>query len=221
MSPRARSGGELDELVRCARMMSDNGLVVGTAGNISIRLDNEIVITPTSVPYDRIEVDDLCVLDLAGDRIDGGRPSSEAPLHTQIYKTTDAAAVVHTHSPFATTLACVSDELPAIHYSIHRFGGDTIPVADYERFGSDALADLVALALKDRRGTLLRNHGAVTYGSSLTEAYDLAVLLEWLARIYWQAKQLGEPRLLTAEHVEEVAAEARRRRYANTAASIE
>ena len=98
---------------------------------------------------------------------------------------------------------------------------DTVPVAEYERFGSDALADLVALALKDRRGALLRNHGAVTYGSSLAEAYDLAVLLEWLARIYWQAKQLGEPRLLTADQVEEVAAEARRRRYANTAASIE
>ena len=111
--------------------------------------------------------------------------------------------------------------LPAIHYSIHRFGGDTVPVAEYERFGSDALADLVALALKDRRGALLRNHGAVTYGSSLAEAYDLAVLLEWLARIYWQAKQLGEPRLLTADQVEEVAAEARRRRYAKTVASNE
>ena len=212
----------LDELVRCARRMSYDGLVVGTAGNISIRLDDEIVITPTSIPFELVERGDLCVLDLAGSRLDGRRrPSSEAPLHTQIYRTTDAAAVVHTHSPFATTLACVSDVLPAIHYSIHRFGGDTVPVAEYERFGSDALADRVALALKDRRGALLRNHGAVTYGSSLAEAYDLAVLLEWLARIYWQAKQLGEPRLLTADQVEEVAAEARRRRYAKTVASNE
>jgi L-fuculose-phosphate aldolase len=212
----------LDELVRYARRMSDDGLVVGTAGNVSIRIDDEMVITPTTVPYDRIERSDLCVLDLDGLQTDGRRrPSSETPLHTQVYRATDATAVVHTHSTFATTIACVCDELPAIHYSIHRFGGDTVRVAEYERFGSDALADRVACALTDRKGVLLRNHGAVTYGSSLAEAYDLAVLLEWLARLYWQAKQLGEPRLLSAAQVAEVAAEARRRRYANTAAPIE
>jgi L-fuculose-phosphate aldolase len=212
----------LDELVHRARMMSDTGLVVGTAGNISIRLDDEIAITPTSIPYELIQPSDLSVLDLAGRQIDGRRPaSSEAPLHTQVYRATDAAAVVHTHSPFATTLACAIDALPAIHYSIHRFGGDTVPVAEYERFGSDALADRVAPLLQDRRGVLLRNHGAVTYGSSLAEAYDLAVLLEWLAEIYWRARQLGEPRLLTRAEIDEVAAEARRRRYANAAALIE
>jgi L-fuculose-phosphate aldolase len=212
----------LDELVQRARMMCDTGLVVGTAGNMSIRLDDEIAITPTSVPYDLIERDDLCVVDPDGRQLEGRRrPSSETPLHTQIYRTTDATAVVHTHSPFATTVACVEDALPPIHYSIHRFGGDTVPVAEYELFGSDALADRVGALLKDRRGVLLRNHGAVTYGSSLTEAYDLAVLLEWLARIYWQSKQLGEPRLLTAAQISDVAAEARRRRYASTAASVE
>jgi len=217
-APEAR----LDELVHRARMMSDTGLVVGTAGNISIRLDDEIAITPTSIPYELIQPSDLSVLDLAGRQIDGRRPaSSEAPLHTQVYRATDAAAVVHTHSPFATTLACAIDALPAIHYSIHRFGGDTVPVAEYERFGSDALADRVAPLLQDRRGVLLRNHGAVTYGSSLAEAYDLAVLLEWLAEIYWRARQLGEPRLLTRAEIDEVAAEARRRRYANAAALIE
>ena len=212
----------LDELVQRARMMGESGLVIGTAGNLSIRIGEEIAITPTSVPYELIERSDVCVLDLDGRQIDGHRPaSSEAPLHTQVYKSTDAAAVVHTHSPFATTVACACDELPAIHYGIHRFGGHTVSVAEYERFGSDALADRVTAMLKDRRGVLLRNHGAVTYGSSLEEAYELTVLLEWLARIYWQAKQLGEPCLLSAAEVDEVAAEARRRRYANTAASVE
>ena len=202
--------------------MSDTGLVIGTAGNISIRVDDEITITPTSVPYELVERDDLCVLDASGRQIDGRlRASSEAPLHTQIYRATDAAAVVHTHSPFATTLACSIDVLPAIHYSIHRFGGDTVPVAEYERFGSDELADRVATLVKDRKGVLLRNHGAITYGSSLAEAYELSVLLEWLAQIYWQAKLFGEPRLLSAEQVEEVAAEAKRRRYATTHASVE
>ena len=211
------SGEPLNELVQYARRLTADGLVVGTAGNISIRLGDEIVITPTSIPYERIERDDLCVLGVDGRR----RPSSETRLHTRIYETTDAAAVVHTHSPFATTLACVVDVLPAIHYSIHRFGGDTIPVVDYELFGSQALADRVALAVRDRRGVLLRNHGAATYGSSLREAYDLTVLLEWLARIYWQAKQLGEPRLLSAAAIADVAAEAQRRRYAPTASSVE
>lgn len=206
------SGDALDELVHYARRLVADGLVVGTAGNVSIRLDDEIVITPTSIPYDRIERDDLCVLGVEGRR----RPSSEVPLHSRIYEATDAAAVVHTHSPFATTLACAIDELPPIHYSIHRFGGDTIPVIDYELFGSDALADKVALAVQDRRGVLLRNHGAVTYGASLREAYDLTLLLEWLAQIYWQARQLGEPRLLTPDQIAEVAAEAQRRRYAQT-----
>jgi L-fuculose-phosphate aldolase len=212
----------LDELVRYGRMLSEKRLVVGTAGNISIRLGDEIAITPTSVPYHRIEREDVCVLDPAGRQVDGrGRPSSETPLHTRIYESTDAAAVVHTHSPFATTLACVIDELPAVHYSIHRFGGDTIPVASYERFGSEALAERVEATLKDRRGALLRNHGAVTYGSTLAEAYDLAVLLEWLAEIYWRAKQVGEPRILTGNEIAEVAAEARRRRYASVGAPAE
>lgn len=209
----------LDELVCYGRMLSDERLVVGTVGNISIRLGEEIAITPTSVPYHRIEREDVCVLAPTGCQVDGrGRPSSETPLHMRIYESTDAAAVVHTHSPFATTLACVVDELPAVHYSIHRFGGDTIPVAHYERFGSDALAERVEEALAHRRGALLRNHGAVTYGSTLAEAYDLAVLLEWLAEIYWRAKQVGEPRILSGDEIAEVAAEARRRRYANAPA---
>jgi L-fuculose-phosphate aldolase len=213
---------QLDALIHHARLLVEGGLVIGTAGNVSLRVDDEIVVTPTSIPYDRIQREDLCVLDLAGDQTGGRRrASSEAPMHAQIYSATDAAAVVHSHSPFATTIACVSDALPAIHYSIHRLGGDTVPVVEYELFGSDALADRVALMAKGRRGVLLRNHGAVTWGSSVAEAYDLAVLLEWLAQIYWQAKQLGEPRLLTAEEIRDVAEEARRRRDAREAARVE
>jgi L-fuculose-phosphate aldolase len=213
---------QLDALIHHARLLVEDGLVIGTAGNVSLRVDDEIVVTPTSIPYDRIQREDLCVLDLAGDQTGGRRSaSSEAPMHAQIYSATDATAIVHTHSPFATTIACVSDALPAIHYSIHRLGGDTVPVVEYELFGSDALADKVALVAKGRRGVLLRNHGAVTWGSSVAEAYDLSVLLEWLAQIYWQAKQLGEPRLLTAEEIHDVAEEARRRREAREAARVD
>jgi L-fuculose-phosphate aldolase len=206
-----------EELRHYARRLITDGLVVGTAGNISVRIDDQVLITPSGLPYELIECDDLCVVDPDGQQLDGARrPSSETPLHTLIYRTTEAAAVVHTHSSYATTLACVIDELPAIHYTIHRFGGDTIPVAGYELFGSDALAERVAPLLQERRGVLLRNHGAVTYGRSLAEAYDLTLLLEWLARLYWHAKQVGEPRILSAAEIEAVAAEARRRHYAQT-----
>ena len=212
----------LDALIHRARLLVEGGLVIGTAGNVSLRIDDEIVVTPTSIPYNRIQREDLCVLDLAGHQTGGRRrASSEAPMHAQIYTATDAAAVVHTHSPFATTIACVYDALPAIHYSIHRLGGDTVPVVEYELFGSDALADRIALMAKGRQGVLLRNHGAVTWGSSLEEAYDLAVLLEWLAQLYWQAKQLGEPHLLTADEIRGVSEEARRRREAREAARVE
>jgi L-fuculose-phosphate aldolase len=191
-----------------------DGLVIGTAGNISIRRDDEIVITPSSVPYELIEPDDLCVTDLDGRTIAGRRsPSAETPLHAAIYRTTTAAAVVHTHSPFATTLACTIDELPAIHYAIHRFGGDSIPVTRYERFGSQGLANAVASALGDRKAVLLRNHGAVVHGSSVVEAYELAQLLEWLSRLYWHARVLGNPRILTREELLDVAAESQRRQY--------
>jgi L-fuculose-phosphate aldolase len=197
--------------------MISEGLVKGTAGNISVRVGDEVVITPGSVPYDQIEPDGLAIVDLDGNHLRGGRPSSETPLHTLVYRETDAAAVVHTHSIYATTLACTVDELPAVHYMIHAFGGDSVAVSDYERFGSDELAAAVHAALGDRRGVLLRNHGSVVHGPTLARAYDLAVLLEWLSELYWRASVFGEPRILSHEQLEEVATEAQRRSYAYAA----
>jgi L-fuculose-phosphate aldolase len=201
------------EVVEHARRMSSDGLVKGTSGNISARVGDQVVITPGSVPYEEIEPDGLAIVDLDGNHLSGGRPSSETPLHTLVYRETEAAAVVHTHSMYATTLACTVDELPAIHYMIYAFGGHSIAVSDYERFGSDELAGVVRSALGDRRGALLRNHGAVVHGPTLRRAYDLAVLLEWLAELYWRSSVFGEPRILSREQVEEVAGEARRRAY--------
>jgi L-fuculose-phosphate aldolase len=190
-------------------------LVTGTAGNISVRTEDEMVITPSSTPYHAISRDDLVVLDARGTQIGGtGQPSAETPMHAAIYSATDAAAIVHTHSPTAVALSCVLDELPAIHYAIARFGGDTVRVAAYERFGSDDLAATTLRALNGRRGALLRNHGTVTYGGSLDEAYELALLLEWLAEVYWKARQIGEPTILSGAQLDEVVAEAKRRRYA-------
>jgi L-fuculose-phosphate aldolase len=202
------------EIVRCALQMFRAGLLVGTAGNISVRVDDQVIITPSSMSYTLMGPDDLCVVDLNGEQLSGnGRPSSETRLHTNIYRATDARAVIHTHSIYATTIACTRDELPAVHYAIHAFGGDSIRVTGYERFGSVELADSVAAALKARRGVLLRNHGAVVYGSSLSNAAGLAELLEWLARLFWQSEQLGDPHILTGAQVKEVATAARQLRY--------
>jgi L-fuculose-phosphate aldolase len=204
----------LETVVEYGHRMLHDGLVLGTAGNISVRGADRIVITPTSIPYEEITVDDLCILDASGRHIAGtGRPSAETPMHMAIYGSTDAAAVVHTHSPVAVAVSAVLDELPAIHYAIHQFGGDTVRVADYNRFGSDLLADATLAALDGRRGALLRNHGTVTHGRSLHEAYHLAMLLEWLATAYWRAKAIGEPTIISRAELDDVATEARRRRY--------
>ncbi len=201
------------EIVETCRRMHEEGLVKGTAGNISVRTGDQVVITPSSVPYDRLTPDQLCVVDLDGNSIEGDRPSSETPFHTILYRETDAAAVVHTHSVYATTIASTAAELPAIHYAVHAFGGDRVEIADYQRFGSDALADAVRDALGDRRGVLLRNHGALVHGPSLEKAYELAQVLEWLSELYWRAQVFGEPSILTGDQIEEVRTEARRRRH--------
>jgi len=196
------------------RMLSD-GLVSGTSGNISVRLnDDTVLITPSGVQYGQIEPSEVCELDMTGRVLAGALvPSSETPLHLAVYQATDARAVVHTHSMYATTVACARSELPAIHYAIFRFGGDSIAVTDYERFGSDSLAESAVDALRERTAVLLGNHGAVTRGASLAEAYELTALLEWLAELYWRSSVLGEPRILGSDDVEAVAAEATRRRY--------
>jgi L-fuculose-phosphate aldolase len=166
------------------------------------------------MPYADITIEDLVLLDLDGSQIAGrGRPSAETPLHLGIYATSDAGAVVHTHSPVATAVSTVLDRLPAIHYSIAQFGGSDVRVAEYERFGSDELAGATRRALEGRRGALLRNHGTVTYGADLDEAYYRANLLESLAQIWWTAKTVGEPRIISDAELDEVIAESRRRRY--------
>ena len=138
-----------------------------------------------------------------------------------VYRTTDAAAVVHTHSPRAVAASTVLDELPAVHYSILRAArGPTIRVAPYERFGSDELARAAVAGLEGRTAVLLQNHGAITYGRDLAEAYERAQLVEWLADVHLAASGFGSPRILTAEELGQVASESARRRYgaATTAA---
>jgi L-fuculose-phosphate aldolase len=201
-------------LVRYGQRMAEDRLAVGSAGNLSIRLGDTVVMTPTSINYDQITERNICVLDAEGVLLDGdGARSSEWPMHRRIYDLTDAGAVVHTHSPFAVAMSTVCDELPAVHYSVLRLGGPTVRVAPYTTFGSDGLAGAAAQALDGRFAAILQNHGAIAYGATLDEAYDRALLLEWLAEVYWRARLAGSPRILSDAELDEVREAARRHRY--------
>ena len=192
-------------IVHHAGLLRPDGLVVGTAGNLSVRAGDLVAITPTSVDYDELHPGLICVVGLDGEIVEAeGAPSSELPMHLAVYGATDAAAIVHTHAPYATTLATVVEELPAIHYMIAELGGP-VRVAAYATFGSDELARSVMDALDGRSAVLLGSHGTLTIGESLEQAYWRSVLLEWLATLYYRATQLGEPRLLPNEEIERVA----------------
>ncbi len=217
--------GEREQLARYSVRMLDDGLAAGSAGNISVRTGDQVLITPSGIPYREMRGADVCVVDLDGNPSgpapsSATGPSSETPMHLAVYAAaTGARAVVHTHSPEVIALSAVCDELPAIHYAIVSLGGP-VRVADYTRFGSEHLARVAVAALDGRTAVILRNHGAVCYGSTLAEAYDRALLLEWLARVHRLAWLLAaggggrpEPRVLTEAELGEVSAEMRRIRY--------
>jgi L-fuculose-phosphate aldolase len=192
-------------IVHHAGLLAPDGLVVGTAGNLSVRSGDLVAITPSSVDYDVLDPGLVCVVGLDGEVVDARRPpSSELPMHRAVYRATGATAIVHTHAPYATTLATVVDELPAIHYMIAELGG-AVRVTPYATFGTHELADSVTDALQGRSAVLLGSHGTLTIGDSLEQAYARSVLLEWLAALYYRATLLGDPRLLPADEIELVA----------------
>ncbi len=187
----------------CLRMQADD-LTVGTSGNLSVRSGHLIAITPSGVNYDDLTPEAICVIDLDGNVVEADLdPSSEVPMHTSVYRATDAGAVVHTHPMYCTALSVLMDEVPPVHYMLALLGGP-VRVAPYARFGSPELAKGSVDAMVDRTGVLLRNHGATTYGDTLAKAYTRSIYLEWVCRLYHQARLIGEPQLLTAEQLEEV-----------------
>jgi L-fuculose-phosphate aldolase len=205
------------ELVRYGNRLLADGLSIGSAGNLSARVGDVVAITPSGIAYPLMRAAEICLVTLKGAQLADHEaqretPSSETPMHLAIYAATKAAAVVHTHSPEVIALSAARRELPAIHYAITALGGP-VRVAPYARFGSAQLADAAVAALDGRSAVILRNHGAVTYGADLAQAYDRALLLEWLACTYRLGLAYGEPAVLTAAELDEVAAESRRRRY--------
>ncbi len=195
---------ERAQLVEYSRRMQADELTVGTSGNLSVRRGDHVAITPSGAAYEELTPESICVITLDGERVEGElEPSSEVPMHTQVYEHTDALAVVHTHPLYASTLSVLVDEVPPVHYMIALLGGP-VRVAPYATYGSRELAENSVTAMNGRFGALLRNHGATTYGESLRKAYTRSVYLEWVCRMYHQARLLGEPHLLPADEIERV-----------------
>ncbi|MFL5895459.1 MAG: class II aldolase/adducin family protein [Thermoleophilaceae bacterium] len=196
----------------CARLAAE-GLVVGTAGNVSLRSGENVVVTPTGGVFGDMQTDDIAVVDMSGAQVGGEHaPTSELGLHLSLYEQMDAGAVVHTHAPFATALSCVVDEVPAIHYQMLQIGG-SLRVAPYATFGTDELAQNVRRALEGRTACLMKNHGAVGYGHDLDYAVESALLVEWACRLYWTACAIGTPATLSDEQLQDVAAQVVRLGY--------
>jgi L-fuculose-phosphate aldolase len=193
---------ERELLVRHAQRLRPDGLVVGTAGNLSARSGELVAVTPSGADYGSLTPDHVCVVALDGRSVEATlEPSRELPMHLAVYRATGAAGVVHTHSPYASALSTVVAELPPVHYLIAELGG-AVRVAPYSTPGSEELAAGILRALDGRSAALLANHGAITIGKTIEQAYSRSVTLEWLAALYYRARLLDEPRVLAEAEVE-------------------
>ena len=204
---------ECRQIVEACQRLATDGLVIGTAGNVSARAGDLVAITPTGGVLAELEPEHMSIIDMEGNLVAGDlEPTSEVLLHLAVYRTYAAGAVVHHHAPMATALSCVLDELPCIHYQMLGLGG-SVRVAPYATFGSEALADGVVKALEGRNAALMSNHGATTYAADMNAALERSTLLEWACNVYWRASMLGTPRILSAEQQEAVIASAIKRGY--------
>ncbi|OOG27123.1 class II aldolase [Thioalkalivibrio denitrificans] len=195
-----------EALARAGQRLYRAGLNQGAEGNLSLRAGNGFVITPSGIPWETLTSGQMVVMN-ARNEAAGGKPSSEWLLHRAILDARpEIQAVVHTHSSFATTLACLRRDLPPFHYMIAMAGGPDIRCSRYATFGTPALAEAAVEALEGRRACLLANHGMIAAGESLDAAVTLALAVEKLCEQYWRACQLGEPILLTDEEMAEVMA---------------
>jgi L-fuculose-phosphate aldolase len=207
---------EREAVAAAGRRLANEGLVLGTAGNVSARAGELVAITPTGAVLADVAAEQVTVVDLEGKTVAGElAPTSELDLHLGVYRRYPAGAVVHTHAPMATALSCVIDELPCVHYQMLLLGG-TVRVARYETFGTPELAAAVLEALEGRSSALMANHGAIAYAADAAAAVELSLLLEWACTVYWRAAVLGTPRVLDEEQRGAVVAAALERDYGTT-----
>lgn len=196
------------EVVFGARRLEPLGLSPGTSGNLSVRTRDGMLITPSAVPYEAMDPDDLVLMELDGvvrSAPAGRLPSTEWRMHAGILRERpDVTAIVHAHPPWATALSCLRRDIPPFHYMVAICGGRVIRCAGYATFGTQELADAALGALAERNACLLANHGIVTCGASVDEALELALEVEALAGQYGRALSIDEPTLLTDEEMDDV-----------------
>ena len=187
-----------EAIIGAARALQKNRLGTGTAGNVSARVGQGYLITPTGMDYEALAPADIVSMDLRGRRAEGDlKPSSEWRFHQDIYtQRPDTDAIVHTHSPYATALACTRQDLPAFHYMVAGAGGASIRCAEYATYGTQELSDHALAALAGRQACLLANHGVIALGKDVGAAFKMAQLVEELARQYLLSRMLGSPVLL-------------------------
>lgn len=193
------------EVVKIAKQCYDTGLTVGTSGNVSVRKGNIMYITPSALPYNEMTKEDVLEVNLStGEVVKGHRkPSSETPMHTNIYLQKDEIkAIVHTHSTYATMFACAHKTIPPVHYTIADIGRE-VSVAPYARYGSEQLARYAVQTLGDANGVLLANHGVVAVGSTLEDAYRRAETIEEVALLAYGSHALHSVNPLTDEELDE------------------
>jgi L-fuculose-phosphate aldolase len=184
------------EVLETAKRVHEAGLVVGTAGNISGKMpDGTVCMTPSSTPYETMKVDDLVIVDLEGNKIDGGgSPSTEKALHLKCYQRyPEVGGVIHSHAPHASMFALVHEPIPAVIEEVVVYVGGDIPICDYRTTGTDELGDEVASKLADRSAALMANHGLVCIGKSAEDALHASLVVERTAEIVWGARALGKP----------------------------
>ena len=201
MTDLAASSGHADlrpQVVATCRELTRRGLTHGTSGNVSARCDQRwFLVSPSGMDYEVLQVDDVALMDLDGRWFGRRRPSSEWRFHRDIFRSRhEVGAIVHTHSPQATALACTGRGIPAFHYMVAVAGGSDIRCAPYYSFGTQELSDAALAALQDRKACLLANHGVIATGSDLRAALALAGEVENLAVQYCAALALGDVRIL-------------------------
>jgi L-fuculose-phosphate aldolase len=203
-----RLEAERKRIVEYGQKLIEAKLTTGTGGNLSIcnRDEQLVAIKPSGMDYMQMQPDDVVVIDLQGNIVEGTRkPSSEVSFHLGlINQRTDVNAVVHTHQVFATTIACLNLELPAVHYLVG-LSGNKVPLAKYATYGSKELSDYILSAIGNYNACLMANHGLVTVGPNIAKAFAVAEEIELVSQIYIQAKSIGNPVILTNEEMENVA----------------
>jgi L-fuculose-phosphate aldolase len=187
------------------RDMLEQGLTKGTGGNVSGRVgDDYAVISPSGMAYEEITGEDVPLVDFEAETVDGEfEPSAETPMHTMVYRQRDdVGGIVHNHSPYASTFASLGEPIGPSHYLI-AFAGDQVPVAPYETYGTEALGEIAVDTLgEEYNACLLENHGVLAVGDDIDSAFETALMVEYCARIHYQALSIGEPNLLPDDEIE-------------------